>query len=980
MLEAHNQVAPLLVCPFCNKRFMTRWKLDRHTIIHTGAKPYNCIYCPKRFAEKNKLVVHVKNHKEGFVDPQAVERLVNSLLPKRKTTHECLVCGKSFMSSWKLNRHIRVHSGEKPYKCSKCSKSFNEKSKLDQHEMLPHDGTRVRPNSQEKRHECDKCDKKFVSLWKLKRHELFHSGERPWQCDRCGKGFVENNKLMLHIKFYHTDKESSDAVARRAARSKKYECTDCNKKFATHWKLKRHSQTHSLERPFRCEVCKRGFLTKNKLDLHNFTLHSEEGEEPTAIETTTAVIASTGKVNLQEEISIPEAEPSKISPPEPLSIPGLPMPTNTNAPYVSELSNSLESSQPVPAPVEKVTLTVTDPTAIDANVEFTISGEGISNSLDDTKTCRECGKSFKTPSRLKRHMAVHTGVRPFKCNLCEKGFTERNKLLNHLKGHGVDDVEAAIGKSPSKADGAGKHQCSFCDKNFVSPWKLKRHLTVHTGNKPFFCKICQRAFTEKNKLENHFRSSHPEDMTLLEEELSQVEVTMVEPESAFSIVARSVDERIVVKQESEKGDANDEVSTDLQLVNEADNNESETFPSSFAVTGETQTENETSQSRIKELVFDSKKPLKYTCQVCGKSFITPSKLKRHSFSHGEQKPYKCKKCGKRFSENNKLFNHLITHERFKGSKLITKIRLKEEGDPREDSGRSMAHIQTSSSVIVVRGTESAENSEEFDISNSSRTDHRDYPSEVDIQRKEVGNLRAESHIKGVAASEYSEPSPDMPVILPAREIIKSNSEQLKMLVENALGSSTKGILDSPKKTGEDIASTNMVTVEAGKGQMAETLKPARQLKKVTGLASPSFGTQTANVLSAKMTEMSENQTHSDQLESSRTASQLYSCDTCHESFLSYFSLKQHITVNHPEQMFQQEKPSDEMRHRCTECHKGFKTPSKLKRHLLSHTGETPYHCHLCPRQFKRNDSLRKHMEEHNRTTDSSKKTPGHIKL
>lgn len=174
---------------------------------------------------------------------------------------------------------MRIHSGEKPFKCSKCPKSFIEKSKLDQHEQLPHDGLRVRGGSLEKRHACEKCGKKFVSQWKLKRHELFHSGERPWQCEQCGKGFVENNKLMLHKKFFHSDKDSIDAVHKNIVRSKKYECSDCNKKFATQWKLKRHSQTHSLERPFRCELCKRGFLTRNKLDLHNFTLHSDEGKD-----------------------------------------------------------------------------------------------------------------------------------------------------------------------------------------------------------------------------------------------------------------------------------------------------------------------------------------------------------------------------------------------------------------------------------------------------------------------------------------------------------------------------------------------------------------------------------------------------------------------------------------------------------------------------------------------------------------------------
>lgn len=158
-------------------------------------------------------------------------------------------------------------------------------------------------------------------------------------------------------------------------------------------------------------------------------------------------------------------------------------------------------------------------------------------------------------------MAVHTGVRPFKCKVCEKGFTERNKLLHHLKTHGVDDPDAVVEKSQvQEEDGGlqqpsgGKHLCNVCNRSFVSPWKLKRHQTVHTGKKPFFCKICEKAFAEKNKLENHFKSNHPSDVNFLEEDLAQAQVTMVEQDSAFSIVARTVEKQVTFKEGSEENE------------------------------------------------------------------------------------------------------------------------------------------------------------------------------------------------------------------------------------------------------------------------------------------------------------------------------------------------------------------------------------------------------------------------------------------
>lgn len=187
--------------------------------------------------------------------------------------------------------------------------------------------------------------------------------------------------------------------------------------------------------------------------------------------------------------------------------------------------------------------------------------------VNESKTCGECGKAFKTPSRLRRHMAIHTGIRPFGCTKCDRGFTEKNKLVAHLKLHGIEDPKVEFQGAEPKArspvqQASGNHQCSICDKSFVSPWKLKRHQTIHTGKKPFFCKLCTKAFTERNKLENHFKAIHPDDLALLEEELLQVELTMAEPESAFSIVARTVDELPITKQKVERQIKTENVSTE----------------------------------------------------------------------------------------------------------------------------------------------------------------------------------------------------------------------------------------------------------------------------------------------------------------------------------------------------------------------------------------------------------------------------------
>ncbi|XP_015834121.1 gastrula zinc finger protein XlCGF26.1 isoform X7 [Tribolium castaneum] len=337
---------------------------------------------------------------------------------------------------------------------------------------------RKRSYNSNKTWSCNKCSQEFKTILLLRKHRKTHTTDDSFEkhtykfdeiqeiyiCNTCSAEYQEREEIEKHVKGHEEF----------------FECTICQQRFTKAYSYGTHMVIHSKDKLFRCPQCTYKTAKRKSLLIHinyvhlrkfyyvcttcgkgfnDVVLYKEHNNEHLGLRPFICIVCNKdfaySRYLLTHQVRCHR-----------VGIEGRLLPNQCSV--CSKVFSKVETLQKH---------------FQDKHVEVKLPHE-------KKHLCDLCGKGFAQKNKLRVHYRVHTGVKPYTCSYCAKSFTKKDYLVMHERVHS--------GEKP--------YSCEYCGKCFSQGAPLRIHLRGHTGERPYVCQFCSSGFTSRGALNMHCKS------------------------------------------------------------------------------------------------------------------------------------------------------------------------------------------------------------------------------------------------------------------------------------------------------------------------------------------------------------------------------------------------------------------------------------------------------------------------------------------
>ncbi|CAH1250866.1 ZNF84 [Branchiostoma lanceolatum] len=382
-----------------------------------------------------------------IVDPGAISYCDNQIpAPTQKPQRilKCPYCQYLAMKSSHLKRHVRKHTGERPFKCPHCHYSAMRKEHLLRHFGFKHKEL-LRVSCQECRYRT--TDEQSLNLHlKLSHPEVFN---QVYKCRDCEFESPRKSQYVEHTKVHRV-----------------WECPICNYSTQDWMTYRRHKQSHTEERPYTCPMCT--YTAKLKVDLERH-IRAHTGERPFTC--SQCSYQGARKDSLVRHMRTHTGD-------KPYKCPLCDFASAQQGHLVTHIRTHT-GERPFTCPCCEYACC--DRSSLVKHVRI--------HTGERPYKCPHCPFAAIRNQDLKDHINIHTGQRPYKCTQCSYAAADRSTLRTHTKKH----------------DRKAHFACEQCEFSCASKATLVKHLKKHKGAKPLKCSECDYTTNNKACLKKHLK-------------------------------------------------------------------------------------------------------------------------------------------------------------------------------------------------------------------------------------------------------------------------------------------------------------------------------------------------------------------------------------------------------------------------------------------------------------------------------------------